>query len=221
MFRDESKEVVRKAAGSKKAEQAPRTVSPKGKGKAGGVVVEPEINLDVFQRLGSRPVEVQPSQDVETTKYEAICYFMRSNAIPGSFWTSDLVSKFLLQSGGPASQRAMQASVVATATAMLSRVRGMPALKAVAHREYGSALRLLNTALADMEQAKTNQALGTVVLLAIYEVGSISCRLNITNWFRLLRQGLREILIVGRIISMVRLPCLISEALTSSRLMLV
>jgi hypothetical protein len=115
----------------------------------------------------------------------------------------------------------MQASVVATATAMLSRVRGMPALKAVAHREYGSALRLLNTALADMEQAKTNQALGTVVLLAIYEVGSISCRLNITNWFRLLRQGLREILIVGRIISMVRLPCLISEALTSSRLMLV
>jgi hypothetical protein len=167
MFRDESKEVVRKAAGSKKSERAPRTVSPEGKTR---VVVEPEFDFNVLRRLGSRPVEVQPSQDVETTKYEAICYFMRSNAIPGSFWTSDLVSKFLLQSGGPASQRAMQASVVATATAMLSRVRGLPSLQDVAHREYGSALRLLNTALSDMDQAKTNQTLGTVVLLAIYEV---------------------------------------------------
>ncbi|KAJ6043304.1 uncharacterized protein N7446_001499 [Penicillium canescens] len=179
MFRDESQEVVRKAAGSKKSERAPRTVSPEGKT---GVVVEPEFDFNVLRRLGSRPVEIQPSQDVETTKYEAICYFMRSNAIPGSFWTSDLVSKFLLQSGGPASQRAMQASVVATATAMLSRVRGLPSLQDVAHREYGSALRLLNTALSDMDQAKTNQTLGTVVLLAIYEVVTSRSPENIDSW---------------------------------------
>ena len=123
-----------------------------------------------MQQLQRRPLEVQPPQDVDSTKYEAICYFMRSNCIPGSFWSSDLVTKFLLQTGGPASQKAMQASVVATATAMLSRVRGLPSLEDVAHREYGSALRLLNSALTDVEEAKTNQTLGAVVLLAIYEV---------------------------------------------------
>lgn len=124
-----------------------------------------------MQQLGKRPLEVQPMQDVGSTRYEAICYFVRSNCIPGTFWSSELVTKFLLQNAGPASQKAMQASVVATATAMLSRVRKLPSLKDVAHREYGSALRLLNSALSDVEEAKTNQTLGAVVLLAIYEVG--------------------------------------------------
>jgi hypothetical protein len=124
----------------------------------------------LMKQLGRCPLEVQPAQDIESTKYEAICYFMRSNCLPGTFWTTDLVTKFLLQTGGPASQKAMQASVVATATAMLSRVRELPSLKEVAHSEYGSALRLLNSALSDPEEAKSNQTLGAVVLLAIYEV---------------------------------------------------
>lgn len=185
MFRDESKSVVRKAVAAsthknKRADRSRRTAIPEGNplwSELTTAVVEQDFdfNLDpqhvyLMRQLGNCPLEVQPSLEIEATKYEAICYFLRSNAIPGSFWTSEMISKFLLQNGGPASQRAMKASVVATATAMLSRVRGLPSLKDVAHREYGSALRLLNAALSDMEEAKTNQTLGAVILLAIYEV---------------------------------------------------
>jgi hypothetical protein len=131
-------------------------------------------NVYLMRQLWNCPLEIQPSQELETTKYEAICYFLRSNAIPGSLWTNEMISNFLLQSGGPASQQAMKASVVATATAMLSRVRGLPSLKDVSRREYGSALRLLNTTLADVEESKTNQTLGAVILLAIYEVWDLA-----------------------------------------------
>lgn len=182
MFRDQSKSVVRKAAAAGAAKhngpRSPRTASSEGNSKPtpGSIgPVDPQHHYRM-QQLGKRPLEVQPLQDLDSTRYEAICYFMRSNCIPGTFWSSDLVTKFLLQNGGPPSQKAMQASVVATATAMLSRVRELPSLKEVAHREYGSALKLLNSALSDVEEAKTNQTLGTVVLLAIYEVGR--CRIN-------------------------------------------
>lgn len=183
MFRDESKSVVRKAAAGatkhKRPGRSPRTASPEGN------LVRPELTPDavdpldfnsdpqhayLMKQLGQCPLEVQPTHDIDSTKYEAICYFMRSNCLPGTFWNTDLVTKFLLQTGGPASQKAMQSSVIATATAMLSRVRELPRLKEVAHQEYGSALRLLNSALSDADEAKTNQTLGAVVLLAIYEV---------------------------------------------------
>lgn len=121
-----------------------------------------------MQHLWQIPLEVQPPS--ELSKQEAICYFLRSNAIPGTFWMSDFVSEFLTQPGGTASQMAMQASVVAVASAMLCRVRKMTSLRDVARREYVSALKLLNAALANAEEAKTNQALGAVVLLAVYEV---------------------------------------------------
>lgn len=190
MFRDESKSVVRKAAAAaaathknRRTDRSSRTAIPERNSSRPGLTsVESDSALSFdphhiyfMQQLGQRPLEIQPSQEIQVTKYEAICYFLRTNAIPGTFWTSEMISKFLMQTGGAASQKAMQASVVATATAMLSRVRGIPSLKDVAHREYGSALRLLNLALADTEEAKTNQTLGTVVLLAIYEVGSIAC----------------------------------------------
>jgi len=71
---------------------------------------------------------------------------------------------------GTVSQQAMQASIVAVSLAMLSRVRKSKSLRHAARKEYASALNLLNTALGDMEEAKTNQALGAVVLLAVYEV---------------------------------------------------
>ncbi|CAI7566547.1 unnamed protein product [Penicillium bialowiezense] len=194
MFRDESKSVVRKAAAGakhKRPERSPRTASPEGNPVrptlTPGSVDPLDFNSDpqhayLVRQLGKRPLEVQPVQDIDTTKYEAICYFMRSNCLPGNFWSSDLVTKFLLQTGGPASQKAMQASVIATATAMLSRVRQLPSLKDVAHREYGSALRLLNSALSDVEEAKTNQTLGAVVLLAIYEVVTSRSPEDIDSW---------------------------------------
>lgn len=185
MFRDESKSVVRKAVAAsahknKQAERSHRTAIPEGNPvrselSTPGVEQGFHFNSDpqrvyLMRQLGNYPLEVQPSYELEATKHEAICYFLRSNAIPSLFWNGEMISNFLLQNGGPASQRAMKASVVATATAMLSRVRELPSLKDVSYREYGSALRLLNAALADTEEAKTNQTLGAVILLAIYEV---------------------------------------------------
>ncbi|KAJ5519795.1 hypothetical protein N7463_000248 [Penicillium fimorum] len=196
MFRDESKSVVRKAKAAstyknKRVARVPRTAVPEGNPVRSDLstLVDPDFDFHfdpqhiyLMRQLGNFPLEVQPSKELEVTKYEAICYFLRSNALPGGFWTSETISNFLMQSGGPASQRAMQASVVATATAMLSRVRRLPSLRDVAHREYGSALRLLNTVLADTEEAKTNQTLGAVILLAIYEVITSRAPKDIHSW---------------------------------------
>lgn len=83
---------------------------------------------------------------------------------------SDFVTKFLAHSGDQVGTKAMRASMTAVASAMLCRVRNLSPLREVARKEYVNALNLLNVALTDIEQAKTNQALGAVVLLAIYEV---------------------------------------------------
>ncbi|KAJ5428632.1 hypothetical protein N7445_010086 [Penicillium cf. griseofulvum] len=195
MFRDESKSVARKATAAtcknKQAERSPRTAIPERNPVRSelSTTVDPDFDFNsdpqhayLMRQLGNFPLEVQPSYELETAKYEAICYFLRSNALPGSFWTSETISHFLMHPGGSASQRAMQASVVASATAMLSRVRRLPSLRDVALREYGTALRLLNAALADIEEAKTNQTLGAVILLAIYEVVTSRAPKDIESW---------------------------------------
>ena len=189
MFRDESKSVMRKAAAAsthrnKRAERSRRSAIPERHPMRPRLSTAPvgqvlDFNSDpqhinLTRQFGNRPLEVQPSQELEITKNEAICFFLRSTAVPGSFWTTEMISNILVQSGGTPSQKAMKASVVATAMAMLSRVRGLPSLRDVAHREYGSALRLLNAALTEMEEAKSNQTLGAVMLLAKYEVRNFS-----------------------------------------------
>ncbi|KAJ5953907.1 hypothetical protein N7501_008186 [Penicillium viridicatum] len=195
MFRDESKSVARKAVAASthknKQERSRRTAIPERKPVRSelGLTVEPDFDFNsdpqhvfLMRQLGNYPLEVQPSYELDATKYEAVCYLLRSNAIPSSFWTSEIISNFLIQSGGSAGQGAMKASVVATATAMLSRVRGLPSLDDIARREYGSALRLLNAALADIEEAKTNQTLGAVIMLAIYEVITSRTPESIDSW---------------------------------------
>ncbi|KAJ5314611.1 Histidine phosphatase superfamily clade-1 [Penicillium atrosanguineum] len=211
MFRDESKSVVRKAeAGSSSSStssapsasrqkrspaRTPRTASPDGS-TASELTVSVDPGLDSLHDLfdfnsdpqfdmympdlWQMPLEVQPTD--EASQMEAVCYFLRSNAIPGTFWMSDFVTKFLMHPGGTVSQQAMQASIIAVSSAMLSRVRRTNSLKVVARKEYVSALSLLNTALADAEEAKTNQALGAVVLLAIYEVVTSRAPQDIDLW---------------------------------------
>jgi hypothetical protein len=165
--------------------RTPRTASPAGSiASELTVSVDPGCNgwdglfdfnsdpqLDMYMPdLWQLPLEIQPSN--EASQMEAICYFLRSNAIPGTFWMSDFVTNFLMHPGSTVSQQAMQASIVAVSSAMLSRVRKTNSLRSMARKEYVSALSLLNTALADVEEAKTNQVLGAVVLLAIYEVST-------------------------------------------------
>ncbi|KAJ5204854.1 uncharacterized protein N7498_005733 [Penicillium cinerascens] len=205
MFRDESKSVMRKAeAGSSSSSvspapsaprqkrspaRSPRITSPDGSLTSELTVsVDPnsfdfnsDPQFDMF--MPDRwliPLEVQPP--AAPSQQEAICYFLRSNAFPGTFWMSDFVTKFLTEPGGTVSQRAMQSSIVAVSSAMLSRVRKVNSLREVARKEYVAALNLLNTALADVEEAKTNQALGAVVLLAIYEVVTSRAPQDIDLW---------------------------------------
>lgn len=59
---------------------------------------------------------------------------------------------------------------MAVASAMLSRVRRLRSLSHIARQEYGTALKLVNQALADPAEAKTDNTLFAVVLLALYEV---------------------------------------------------
>lgn len=203
MFRDESKSVVRKAkaeSGSSASSgssarsrqkrlptRRSRIASPDGSGTGSLpsertlALLDPAYNF-IFD-MGppmefnmpnpwSLPLEVQPPP--EACKHEAICYFLRGNAIPGSLWMGDFVTRFLAEPGATSSQKAMQSSILAVSSAMLCRVRKMRSLRDMAQKEYVSALNLLNTALADAEEAKTNQALGAVILLAVYEVSLFS-----------------------------------------------
>nr|UPX44848.1 hypothetical protein FAC5L9_11 [Penicillium camemberti] len=207
MFRDESKSVVRKAKAeakststpakatrSKQAARSTRIDSPEGQRTASlNWNSSPPVNLSgpnfpfnfnsapqyIMPDAWVMPMEVQPAAP---TKEDAICYFMRSHAFPGAFWNTEMMSKFLMQSGGPTSQSAMQASMGAVASAMLCRVKKVRSLMEVARKEYVSALTLLNDALANPEEAKSNQALGTVVLLAIYEVVTSRAPQDIDLW---------------------------------------
>ncbi|KAJ5167337.1 uncharacterized protein N7482_006118 [Penicillium canariense] len=201
MFRDESKSVVRKAVASSSSSsdsstrsrqkrspaRLPRIASPGGNLTTLAAVepaqyfnlADPQLDY-TMQRLSQMPLEVQPLP--HTSKQEVICYFLRGNAIPGSLWMGDFVTQFLAEPGATASQRAMQSSVIAVSSAMLCRVRKMTSLKEAAQKEYVSALNLLNTALADVEEAKSNHALGAVVLLAVYEVVTSRAPRDIDQW---------------------------------------
>ncbi|KGO74064.1 hypothetical protein PITC_097500 [Penicillium italicum] len=188
MFRDESKSVVRKAVAAsthknKQAERSRRTAIPERnpvRSELSTPVVEQDFDFNsdpqhvyLMRQLGNYPLEVQPSHELEATKYEAVCYFLRSNAIPSSFWSGEMISNFLLQNGGPASQRAMKSSVVATATAMLSRV-----ITSRAPEHIDSWTNHINgaTALLDVrgtDQLKTNAGLRMFLYLR-YQI-IISC----------------------------------------------
>lgn len=198
MFRDETQSVVRKARSSQSSSTAstpssslrhrmpPR--SPRstylGQSSASSVTTNSstgfeDLVFDFSSDLGpafwmhqarQSPVKTHPNTGI--SKQEAICFFLQSHAIPGNVLITDILTNFLMESSGSLGQRAIQSSIVAVASAMLSRVRRVASLSQAAHQEYGYALKLVNQALADAEEAKTNQTLGAVVLLALYEVST-------------------------------------------------
>ena len=198
MFRDETESVARKARSSQSSSTAstpssslrhripPR--SPRstylGQSSASSVATNSSMGLeDLAFDFGSdlchgfwmrqarqSPVKTHPNTGI--SKQEAICFFLQSHAIPGNVLITEILTNFLMESGGSLGQRAIQSSIVAVASAMLSRVRRVASLSQAAHQEYGYALKLVNQALADADEAKTDQTLGAVVLLALYEVST-------------------------------------------------
>jgi hypothetical protein len=199
MFRDETQSVARKArsvhsssAASTSSATSMRRRSPLRSGPCGfteqssrsSVISDsfsgldepvfeyssdPDLQFYAHQRKQS-PLGTHP--DTGISKQEAICFFLQSHSYSGSVMITDTLTNFLMASGGSLSQQAIQCSIVAVASAMLSRVRRSGSLCHAARKEYGSALELVNRALADPNEAKTNQTLCAVVLLALYEVST-------------------------------------------------
>ncbi|KAH8434210.1 Zn(II)2Cys6 transcription factor [Aspergillus melleus] len=128
----------------------------------------------------SPSIDFQPSY--QFTKDEAVCFFLRFHAWPGVFRMSEGSTEVFNLSGATPSEQAMNACIISVGTAMLSRLRQSTQLKIAAEKEYGHALGLLTSAVADEEEAKSNPTLAAVLLLAIFEV--ITCRTlrSIEKW---------------------------------------
>ncbi|KAJ5494224.1 hypothetical protein N7463_010311 [Penicillium fimorum] len=140
---------------------------------------DPEYTF-CMQQARQSPVETHPNTTV--SKQEAICFFLQSHTISGSFLVIDILTKFLTDSSESLGQRAIQCSIVAVASAMLSRVRKVASLRHTAIQEYGSALELVNQALTNPDDAKTDQTLGAVVLLSLYEIIMSRAPQGIEGW---------------------------------------
>jgi hypothetical protein len=152
MFRDQTESVARKA----RASQSLRRVSRSPDSLQG--------------RISPSQNELARNPNTGLSKHEAIAFFLHSHAIPGNFLISETLSRFLMVPNGSLGQQAIQYSIAAVASAMLARARNVMSLKQVARHEYGIALKLVNEALTDVDEAKTDQTLGAVVFLALYEV---------------------------------------------------
>ncbi|KAJ5991609.1 hypothetical protein N7522_011816 [Penicillium canescens] len=137
-------------------------------------------NQFLTRQLRQSPRETHPNTGL--SRQEAICFFLQSHAIPGTSLMTDSLTTFLMQSGGSSGQRAIQSSIVAVASAMLSRVQNVTSLRQTARQEYGSALKMVNEALANTDEAKTNQTLGAVVLLSLYEIVISRAPQGIESW---------------------------------------
>ncbi|KAJ5827178.1 hypothetical protein N7447_003941 [Penicillium robsamsonii] len=202
MFRDETESVARKARSSQSsaastpsssrsrmASRSPRSVFPgriypssvttKHVSTGFGFHSDPEHTFCMHQARQS-PVETHPNTTI--SKQEAVCFFLQSHASSGSFLATDILTKFLTDSSESLGQRAIQCSIDAVASAMFSRVRRVASLKHTALQEYGSALKLVNQALANPDEAKTDQTLGAVVLLSLYEIIMSRAPQGIEGW---------------------------------------
>ncbi|KAK4862194.1 hypothetical protein LT330_003332 [Penicillium expansum] len=208
IFRDETRSVARKARSSHSSSAAsspssssssrmpPRSVRSTflGRSSASSVTTHSPAGLESpafdfgydpehefwMRQARQSPMVTHPNMGV--SKQEAICFFLQSHAIPGNLLITDILTNFLMESSGSLGQLAIQSSIVAVASAMLSRVRRVASLSQAAQQEYGSALKLVNQALADADEAKTNQTLGAVVLLALYEIIVSRAPQGIEGW---------------------------------------
>lgn len=182
MFRDESQQVVRKAkTGSshskpKASKGSSRTLSQNSPQTESGVEVSVQsevidFNIDpqqqILQQIASSPFGVRPSSG--QSEFEAICFFARYNTWPGALWTLDTTPN-LFGAGRSSSVQAMKTSMVSAGMAMLSRMTKSQPLKLLAERQYGSALKVMNTALSNPVDAKANATLAAVLVLALFEV---------------------------------------------------
>jgi hypothetical protein len=77
---------------------------------------------------------------------------------------------------------ALTDSVVSLGMVGLSNFWKAPSIMADAHTKYNSALRLVSTRLRDIEEAKSNQTLVSVMLLGLYETNTCTGPQSMKSW---------------------------------------
>ncbi|PYH96733.1 C6 finger domain protein [Aspergillus ellipticus CBS 707.79] len=203
MFRDESQQVIRKARtgpATRKAKPSRKTVPPSSTASpatsdtttspgpasstVSGTIDLPDIvDLDpqLLELVINEPSLV-PQPSYQPSKDEAISFFLRQNAWIGTFWSSVDGKPNFHQTLATPSHKAMMASLACVGSAMLSRIRQSTPLRVAAEKEYGNALQLITSAVANEQQAKDNATLAAVLTMAIFEVVCNRAPRSIDNW---------------------------------------
>ncbi|KAJ5151742.1 hypothetical protein N7492_010037 [Penicillium capsulatum] len=208
MFRDENKSVLRKVSSTGDADlskpkrsstRSLRTASLKrtsnaitrgslsGKSAsnaaASSVPCANSRDVDLLQVIAGDPWQIPPEihPSAVPCQNQAISFYLQSNAIPGNFWWGDSLVKILNEPGN-ACKQALQASMTAVASAMMCRVRKADSMQQLARKEYFSAITLLNSALSNPRESRTNQTLAAIILLAIYELITSSAAKDVEVW---------------------------------------
>jgi len=178
MFCDESEEQVvkhqlRREASAKLADPKLKKLVKKRKqkkeDKVPGPNLKPAANITSLVADGLR---ISPEE-------QATCYFFHNYVLAkgvhvgGSFhYLADVFSR---EKVGPG----LSDSVAALGLVGLSHLWQSPKLLVGAQMKYNSALRQISTQLRDVEKAKADQTLISVMLLAFYEVRCTDLNLNI------------------------------------------
>ena len=169
MFCDESEEQVvkhqlRREASAKLAEPKLKTLVKKRKQKNDDKVPEPNQNFapNLTSLVANGP-RISPEE-------QATCYFFHNYVLAkdvhvrGSFqYLADVFSR---EKVGPG----LSDSVTALGLVGLSHLWQSPKLLVGAQMKYNSALRQVSSQLRDVEKAKADQTLISVMLLGFYEV---------------------------------------------------
>lgn len=185
MFRDESKDVIRKAtAATRRKSKGPKRTSRPGSPSGNdslperqGLTVDIDlrdiiINIDPLQCQRQAVLQQQQLLSLPNpTQGEAAYFLIHSQTSPIASWMmNNEVASPLVSREGSFGHQAMMASMASVGMAMLSRIRNSPSMKVEAEHQYGSALKLVNAALSDKVEAKTHSTLTAVLLLAMFEV---------------------------------------------------
>ncbi|KAJ5102777.1 hypothetical protein N7532_003306 [Penicillium argentinense] len=164
--------IVRRRAGSRKTHASARlsrnaSLIETGAGADPPPRADVDMDQDTVHNFVYYPFVTGPL--VRPTKEEAVCYFLHAHDFPGSpFITRNVTT--LISARKSLGQRALESGIAAASLALMSRARDVHALRYTACQEYVTALKLVNRTLADPKEAKTDQALAAVTMLALYEV---------------------------------------------------
>lgn len=171
MFRDEAKALTtkhRNQINQQKVAQAnaSQTALP------ATVVLSPPQAVVKIQREDRQTMGLANMQLRTPAEDQAACFFFKNYAFQDNSFPDGIFQyAFDLYNKGSMTDGALADSVASLGMAGLSHFWKAPTIMASARVKYNSALRQLSTRLRDIEEAKSDSTLASVMLLGLYEVG--------------------------------------------------